>query len=65
MTDASEITEGTRVRLIDPHGTKVRYGAEGVADGPPNSSGLFWATFPAGSMHTRVSEVEIITEEKP
>lgn len=59
----SVIREGTRVRLINPPGTKFSYGDIGVAEGPPNSSGLFWAQFPAGSMHTRVSEVEIVRDE--
>jgi hypothetical protein len=54
------IAEGTRVRLTDPPGTQVPYGAVGIAEGAPADSGLFWAQFPQGRMHTRVSEVEIL-----
>ena len=56
------ITEGTRVRLTDPPGTKVPYGAVGVAEEAPGAGGLFWATFPQGRMHTRRSEVKIVQE---
>lgn len=55
--------EGTRVRLIDPPGSKVPYGAVGVAEGPPLAGGLFWVQFPQGRMDVRVSEVEIVRDD--
>ena len=57
-----EIEQGTRVRLTDPPGTKVPYGAVGIAEGPPGSGGLFWVQFPQGRMHTRISEVEVVPD---
>ena len=53
------IGKGTKVRLVSPPGTKVPYGAIGTAGEAPGAGGLFWAVFPQGRMHTRVSEVEI------
>ena len=58
--DRPGITAGTVVRLVDPPGTAVPYGALGTAEGPPSISGLFWVQFPERRMHTRTSEVEIV-----
>jgi hypothetical protein len=62
LADDGTIREGTKVRLIDPPGTKVPYGTIGIADEEPGDSGLFWVRFPQGRMHTRVSEVEIVKQ---
>ncbi len=59
MTE-NAIMAGTKVRLTDPPGTKVPYGAVGIAEEAPNSNGLFWVQFPQLRMHTRVSEVEVV-----
>jgi hypothetical protein len=56
------IREGTKVRLIDPPGAKVPYGAIGIAEGEPGDGDLFWARFPQGRMDVRVCEVEIIQQ---
>ena len=58
--DTKGIVKGTRVKLVDPPGRRVPFGAIGTAEEAPNSSGLFWVQFPQMRMHTRVSEVEVV-----
>ncbi len=60
----ADLTAGTRVRLMDPPGSRVPFGTVGIALEAPNNSGQFWAQYPQGRMHTRTSEVQVLPRTK-